>query len=80
MECAQIILPCPFCGSSKIGAKKAEDDCYVVACDLCGGVGPGDTVEDHAVQRWNSRSVLAASFRAGPTKDETRPILGSGTT
>ncbi len=61
MESADIILPCPFCGSAKTLLKRRAED-YVVRCQSCGGIGPGESVEDSAVERWNSRSALAASF------------------
>jgi hypothetical protein len=64
VECAEIILPCPFCGSPKTSVVATGGD-FAVICEACGGIGPGDAVEDSAVQRWNSRSALVASFRAG---------------
>lgn len=64
--CADSILPCPFCGSAST-CLKPNDAGFAVACEACGGIGPGDDVEDFAVRRWNSRSALAATFRA-PTR------------
>lgn len=67
MEYAEIILPCPFCGSPKIAVKAGAAD-YGVICESCGGFGPRDSTQDSAVQRWNSRSALAASFRPAAGK------------
>jgi Lar family restriction alleviation protein len=63
LEYAEIILPCPFCGSPKTSVATAGGD-FAVVCETCGGIGPEDNFQDSAVQRWNSRSALAASFRA----------------
>lgn len=70
MRSDEIILPCPFCGSPRTRLKRRAED-YVVRCQSCGGIGPGDPLADSAVQRWNSRSALAASFGA-PRRDAAR--------
>jgi Lar family restriction alleviation protein len=75
MECTAIILPCPFCGSPKTYLKAAAAAGFAVVCESCGGVGPGDEIKDCAVQRWNSRSALAASFRLAPRDERARPIF-----
>ena len=50
------LLPCPFCGSSKVAIEEADDFLFYVECAKCGSKGANSTDADQAVENWNKRN------------------------
>ena len=53
----QELVPCPFCGSSKVGFYEhvyAKD--FSVICQSCGAEGPSRPTHDEARNLWNERA------------------------
>lgn len=59
-----VLLPCPFCGSTNV-AVSGQADCAYVVCDSCGTEGPyGDMTGPQAVSAWNARVGVAGLIEA----------------
>ena len=56
----QELLPCPFCGSTKLDV--VLDEIYYVTCDTeaCGADGPYSANRERAIEKWNRRSGSSA--------------------
>lgn len=61
------LLPCPFCGSKKVYARKHYSGWWV-ACDNqgCTTSGPWDLAAAGAIEKWNNRATTV-----------TVPIIGT---
>lgn len=50
------LKPCPFCGSSDIGAYENYSMCAIeVVCQECGAIIRSYGNLDNAIKRWNTR-------------------------
>ncbi len=53
-------LPCPFCGSTIVGALQESSDknakLGVVGCGVCGARGPSLFEGEELTRQWNSRA------------------------
>ena len=62
----EALKPCPFCGAEaeqkiKVGIIDGERSVSAVYCMKCGGSGAYAEIQDHAIESWNRRALLAES-------------------
>jgi Lar family restriction alleviation protein len=66
VEATEQLLPCPFCGETRLGVHRPVMGVFVVCCHTCRAQGPAVGWGQEAIALWNQRVALAA-VRAGET-------------
>lgn len=52
-----VMLPCPFCGSSDVVPQTDDFDNHVIHCSGCGAEGPNEDTDAEAERGWNGRAT-----------------------